>query len=239
MTIDERAICGAGNNADWYEAVFAIHGLKYDRRPYAFVGQDNAPPYHSDLTVLAPDKTALIRSELANLAKRFDGMVGLKDSFSQLDLEQNGFETLFEASWIWRQSNQVDFPKGWGIVGDFNQLTAWEHGWKQNGSPTDHRMFPQAFLDRSDVFFLGHETDGRFAAGCIANLSTDCVGLSNVFAEDHCENRFSEAADAVANIGGNLPVVGYESGPELEYANRAGFQSVGDLRILVAKSATF
>ena len=118
-------------------------------------------------------------------------------------------------------------------------LSLWEEGWRKNGSPTDQRIFPEPILSRSDVFFLGRKSNGRFLSGCIANLSDGSVGLSNIFSESSSEDVFAEAADAVSAVNGDLPVVGYESGPELEHAARSGFDIVGDLRVLVSRNAEF
>ncbi len=236
--VDERAICGARNNADLYESVFSVHGLEYHRSAYSFVADDVPPPYYSALTVLSPNDAAIM-SELANLARRLGGVMGIKDSFCRLDLASNGFETLFEASWIWRSPRQVTIPAGWEVVKEASDLLLWEDGWKRNGSPTDKRMFPDAFLARDDVVFLGRKIEGRFVAGCIANRSDDCVGLSNVFAETSSQIVFSQASDAAAAVGGNVPVVAYESGAKLEYANQADFDTVGQLRVLVTRNAEF
>ena len=70
----------------------------FERVPYAFVGHDRPPPYYSNLTTLDPDHTYAIPQELARFALKFGGVLGLKDSFCLLELEKNGFETLFEAS---------------------------------------------------------------------------------------------------------------------------------------------
>ncbi|MEL6573269.1 MAG: hypothetical protein AAFQ64_16520 [Pseudomonadota bacterium] len=239
MKIDERAIYGAQNNADLYEAVFDAHGLRHDKLPYAFVGQDCPPPYYSNLTILAPNQTKAVVSELSKLAVRFNGTIGLKDSFCELQLEQNGFEKLFDASWIWLEPKLQEMPDGWKILSDHNELAAWEACWKRNGSPTERRMFPEAILERQDVFFLGKKQGAGFVMGCIANVSNNCVGLSNVFAERPSAHAFSQATDAVGAFGNKRPIVGYESGAELDFAIQKGFTIVGDLRILKAKNARF
>ena len=237
--VDSRAICGAWNNADLYEAVFAANGLKYHRSAHAFLAQDVPPPYYSALTVLSYEHDAEILSELPHLVGRMGGALGVKDSFCQLDLGRYGFETGFEASWIWRSARQVSLPSGWEIVRHASDLEIWEEGWKRNGSPTDRRMFPEAFLAMQGIFCLGQKSEGRFVSGCIANRSDECIGLSNVFAETPSQGVFSQAADSAAFVGGNVPVVGYESGDQLKYATQAGFDTVGPLRILVARNPKF
>jgi hypothetical protein len=109
---DERAITAANNNADWYQAMFTCRGLRYERQPFAFVGKDRPPPYHSNLTILSPDRTDEVMSKLRVAAETFDGVVGFKDSFCEFDL-QAGFETLFTASWIWRSAQAASLTDGW------------------------------------------------------------------------------------------------------------------------------
>ncbi len=239
MTVDDRAICGAKNNADLYEAVFSAHDLRYRRLAFAFVAEDVPPPYYSNLTVLSPDENANILPELSKLAKHFDGTLGLKDSFCQLDLSLNGFETLFEACWLWRAPRQVSTPAGWEKLCNANDLLMWEESWKRNGSPTDQRMFPENLLARDDVNFFGRKANDRFIAGCIVNRSADSMGLSNVFAETPSEAFFAQAADTAASVDSDLPVVGYESGDELVFAHQAEFHTVGQLRILATRQAEF
>ncbi len=237
--VNSRTIVAARNNADWYEVMFQAHGLRYRRSAFAFVAEDEPPPYYSKLTVLSPDHNTEVLRELADLASRLDGIVGLKDSFRSFDLGSHGFQTLFDATWIWREPQPACFPTGWEVVEGSHDLSMWEAAWKRNGSPTDQRMFPDALLSRRDVIFLGRKTSSGFVAGCIASLSSDCVGLSNVFADNPSENTFAEAANAVNAAGISRPIVGYEAGTELQHAIQAGFVKVGDLRILEARHATF
>lgn len=239
MGVDQRAIIAANNNADLYAAMFASRGLAHERLPHAFVGKDRPPPYYSNLTVLAPGHAADIAAELRGLSDNFDGAIGLKDSFCEMELQANGFETLFGASWIWRDAGGNAGPSAWERIETGAELECWEAAWKQAGSPTPERMFAPALLERKDIAFLVHRVDGAIEAGCIANISGDCVGISNVFARAPSRHVFAQAAAAVSCVAPHLPVAGYESGADLGHANRAGFTAVGDLRILVAKAARF
>lgn len=236
---DERAICAALNNADLYEAVFSVHGLGYQRKTCAFVARDDPPPYYSNLTTLSPQGGASVLRDLRRLSVQFKGVLNVKDSFCRLDLAANGFQTLFQASWIWREPKQVAMADGWDIVRKPEDLTLWEEGWKSFGSPAQKRIFPQAFLSLGDVVVIGQKVDGRFVAGCIANRSENCIGLSNVFAKMPSAEQFSMAATAAAAPFECLPVVGYEAGAGLTYARQCGFETTGKLRILRALNARF
>jgi hypothetical protein len=238
MGHDARAILAARNNADLYVAVFEAHGLRYDRLPAVFVGRDRPPPYYSNLTVCSPDRGAEVFAEVQRLAVRFGGTVGLKDSFCELDLRANGFETLFEAQWIWRAAGKPA-KSDWVPVETEAELATWEDAWKRSGSATEVRMFPEPMLRRADTVFLGKREGGAFVAGCIVTISADCVGMSNVFALSPSDGSYAAAAAAVAGIDPRLPIVGYEAGADLAAAKRAGFVETGRLRVLLAQKARF
>ena len=239
MDVDQRAIIAAGNNADLYAAMFDVHGLAYERPPHAFVGKDRPPPFYSNLTVLSPGHADEIVLRLRDLAQAFDGAIGLKDSFSELNLGPNGFDVLFGASWIWREAGPQAGPGAWERVETGADLVLWEAAWKLSGSPTPQRMFTDGLLERPDIALLGLRRGEGFAAGCIANISDACVGISNVFSRSPDDDVFAQAACAVASVAPHLPIAGYESGSDLKQAREAGFATVGDLRILVARAARF
>jgi hypothetical protein len=239
VAYDQRAIMAANNNADIYEAMFRSRGLRYERLPYAFVGKDIPPPYYSNLTVLAENCVSEVISQLRNTARQFDGAVGFKDSFCEFDLRDNGFDLLFGASWIWKAAAANPPATDWIRVENSLDLEQWEDAWKRSGSPTQVRMFSDAMFRRPDIVFFGKRNAGSFVAGCIANTSSDCVGISNVFSLPHAADTFHEATAAVSSIDHGLPIVGYASGPNLEVARRVGYEATGDLRILVARNAQF
>ncbi len=74
---------------------------------------------------------------------------------------------------------------------------------------------------------IRRESSG-FDAGVIANVSNDCVGLSNCFGQ----NAFPAAATLCGEVShGELPIVGYERGDDLTTALNIGFSATGKLRI--------
>lgn len=239
MAIDHRAIVAAGNNADLYAAMFSSHGLRYDRLPYGFVGRDRPPPFYSNLTVLSPGHAGEIDLQIRTLAQSFDGALGVKDSFCELDLGPSGFDVLFNASWIWRDAGLPTCTSTWTRIATETDLRFWETAWKQAGSATQHRMFTGTLLEQPEIAFLGQKRGDGFEAGCIANISDGCVGISNVFSLSLPDDVFRQATAAVASIAPHLPIAGYEAGPALNHARQAGFEAVGDLRVLVSRAARF
>lgn len=236
MALD-RAVIAANNNADLCEAVFGSWGLCFARRSYAFVALDPPPPYYSNVTITSRLRTEEVISLLCDLTNANGGAVGLKDSFCELDPQKLGLEVLFQAIWIWRDAQASGFPEGWLKVESPTALANWEKAWKRSGSPTSAHMFRSALLQNFHITVLGKMDAGECVAGCIANRSSDCIGISNVFSVYHDENIFKEATGGVAFIAPDLPIVGYKSQDNLEAVRNAGYQTTGDLKILVSPQA--
>lgn len=236
--VDSRALQTAANNADLYALVFEAQELRFDRYVYAFVARDQPPPYYSNLTVLSPDHSGDVLDTLAQLSACFDGKIGFKDSFCQINVAQNGFDLLFKASWIWRDAAPAQMPRGWDVVQNEAELSDWEDAWKACGSPTSVHMFRPDLLTRSDIAFLGkRDAKGDFSCGAIVNTSAHCAGLSNVFAVEPSAHAFAEASAAAGAVFPELPLVGYEAGDPLAHAIACGFEPVGELRIFNAENA--
>lgn len=229
--LDPRARLAANNNADWYTAIFDAHGVSYTRSPFAFRALGEPPPYHSQLVTLetppSDELLQLIASESVRPA------FGLKDSFNSVDLEAFDLVELFSASWIYADSVNPSNTTGWVRITSAEQLQRWETAWAGSASPSSRRQFPDSILDRPEIAIWGRATGrGRFDAGAIANLSTDCVGMTNV----HGHEALSAAATLCKELGIDRPIVGYERGSELIQAKRAGFQDVGPLRVAVSRT---
>ena len=234
-SIDARAEIAAANNADLYEAVFTAHGLRYCRERFAFVAIDPPPPFYSALTTTTADVIPQAEAIAAARAK-FGPRFGFKDSFCRHGDAIDGLIPLFSASWIFAAANhhpEAD-ATDWVRVTDAAGLTAWERGWSASDGPVSTRMFPSSVLDDPNLIFLGLPSDSGFSAGCIANLSTDCVGISNIFCSDPAYPVHAAATRAVADLELGLPIVGYERGTDLDAMLAAGFEAVGDLRVWVA-----
>jgi hypothetical protein len=198
---DLRTRLAAGNNADLYAAMFSAHGLAFCLTDHAFGAADRPPPYYSHLIVLAPDAGDAILAEFKALAVRHEERLGLKDGFCSLDLKRAGFKTLFKAQWIWKAA-QTTCRSEWTRIDNPEALIQWEAAW-QSRSPAPQRLFPPALLDRRDIALFARPEGTVFAAGCIANLSDECVGVSNVFGD--APDIFSEAAKAAQSFASPLP----------------------------------
>ncbi|TQV81834.1 hypothetical protein FKG95_06235 [Denitrobaculum tricleocarpae] len=101
---------------------------------------------------------------------------------------------------------------------------------------TDQVIFPPAVLDDPNLIFLARGSGSAIDAGCVANLSNDATGLSNVFSAAQDHQVFAQATQAASALRPGSPVVGYESSSRLAAAESTGFRNVGDLRVLVRPS---
>lgn len=128
----------------------------------------------------------------------------IKDSFADMDLTAAGFQILFDAEWIACPPSSDNSPWTVGL---------------------DSREFHPDLLVRQDIAFLA-APDGT--AGCIANKTGDVVGISNVFGPD---DVWPDAVAAASRVFPGRPIVGYESGTQLDSALRHGFSAIGPLRV--------
>lgn len=208
----------AHNNAQWCEAVCASHGLVGRTDADAWSVPRRSPPWYPDAVTLRPgvDPEALLA--------RIDAGAGasVKDSFADLDLTAYGFRVLFDAQWIHRPP--VDPPAGPPLtpVTTGQQLAAWAsaHG---GGS-----LFRPELLNDPRIRVLAHhDEDGTVIGGAVLSGDDPC-GVSNVFTRTAGPDEIWRAV--VATRPG-VPLVGYESAPDLPPPRRAGFHPAGPLRV--------
>ena len=72
----------------------------------------------------------------------------------------------------------------------------------------------------------GRDDSGAIAAGAVLSRNGGAVGVSNVFG-----GGFTGAVRTAADLLGAGPLVGYESGDDLDAALAVGFGSLGPLRV--------
>jgi hypothetical protein len=224
------------NSLHWYEAIFRTHGLHGEIVDGLWMTHGEPPPYYSRAMTLAASPIEPHLAVLRDLRSELPARWSIKDSFAALDLAPLGFEPLFDADWISRdplplaRSERDDVA--WRRVTSTAELDGWETTWRDNGSPTDRRVFQPALLADPTVALFAAYAGDVLIAGCAANRSADAVGFSNFFVADgDDEDLAAGALAAVSAFGDGVPVVGYEWGDALERAQRLGFDVVGPLRV--------
>ena len=169
------------------------------------------------------------------------GRWAVKDSFCVLDLTSLGLRMVAEAEWIYRVASlpipepniaDVNFRR----VDSASELAAWEAAW--GGKPADEtkpkppRIFLSSLLSDGNLAFIAARKNQQIVAGAIGNRTGDVVGLSNVFVPTHDAERFWAGCIAgVIEAFPELPLVGYESGDDLNNAQSVGFEVIAPLRI--------
>ena len=222
----QLAVMAAANNVDWYTMMFDIHNLKYRVSNIAFTAIDSPPPLHSWMTTLDPDA----QTKLEQLIKQHTGGGVVKDAFNCLNLSAHNYAELFSASWICATEVPDTDTSDWTRVSTKDDLLLWEAAWKPKQFPQGLRQFPDAVLKRSDIVIWGRNKARGFDAGVVANISQNCVGLSNYFGQA----AYPAAAALCSGVcSGSLPVTGYERGEELIAALNAGFSEAGKLKLWI------
>ena len=234
----ERA---ARNNAAWCDAVCRLHGLDVHLDERLWWTSSRSPDFYPDAVTLdpgvAPDEVLI----------RVDAAAGcsVKDSFATLDLQSAGFRVLFEAQWIGREADDTGLDHtvldrtgpgrtgsqaglSWRPVLDRADLDAWAtaHG-------EADALLPTVLAQRDLRLWLATE-GGELRGGLALNRGTAVVGVSNLFATGVDPALVWAGAAALgAETFPGLPLVGYEGGADLVQAQRAGFTSLGPLRIWI------
>ena len=222
-----KARVAAHNNANLCAAIMAANGIRTERDEIAYRCIDKPLPYYPKLVTLAPVATD-------ELNARCKGVSGIKDSFSCLDVDALGLRVAFNASWIWCDAQQRDMPDKWVRIEHAEVLLDWHRAWRGDDAPTELEIFPFACLENPELAFFARLSSTQVEAGCVANLSNEAIGISNVFSSiSNDKQLYEEALAAVGTVDNERPVVGYEHGADLDAACRAGFEPIGPLRVLI------
>jgi hypothetical protein len=186
-----------------------------------WVNAQAVPRFYPNAVTLRHDAAAIgeQRATLDILAKSNPpGRWSVKDSFATLDLTRRGFDLLFDARWI----RQLPL-----LIARTSSDLQWQ---RVEAGDT----FPAAlFADESFAMFAGSR-EGEVVAGGTLYRAEKVVGLSNVVAEPgDAVAVFRDLVALAAGLFPGLPIVGYESGNELQAAVNAGFEPGDALRIWV------
>ncbi|WP_250029452.1 hypothetical protein [Paractinoplanes maris] len=217
--IDVETNAAVRNNADWCAAVLRSHGLGYTFSPRVWRSAGPTPPYYPEAITLRPDATAA-----DVLGKR-----AVKDSFATLDLARHGYTELFSAEWIHRPASRTE-GTGAEEVTTAAALAEWHQAW-HGGDDEPPDVFRPALLDDRSVSVHAVRDGDRIAGGYILNRTGAVAGVSNLFATDPADRPV-----VWASIPHGIPLVGYESGDDLDQARAAGFRPVGPLRIWLSEA---
>jgi hypothetical protein len=233
--IDARPVAAAANNAAWCHATYRAHGIvgRFDGR--AWTSPMRSPPLYPDAVTLDPSVGA------AELLDHIDPSAGcsIKDSFAVLDLAPYGFDLLFDATWIHQPPSATSLRPAsairWNAVGDAHTLATWVRAWAGD-EDTSGLFIPPLLSDPAVTILIGDEGD-EVVAGAVLNESDGVVGISNVFLADSpviesdTDDVWSGCIRWISAAYPERPIVGYETGADIDAAIAAGFNPVGPLRV--------
>ncbi|MFB9555093.1 hypothetical protein [Streptomyces roseoviridis] len=217
------------NNADWCETMCRAHGLPGAFGPRAWSNPRRTPLYYPDAVTLTADASA--EDVLTGIDRTTPG-ASVKDSHARLDLAAAGFRPLFDAQWIARPAGRPVPPVTAGSrpVRTPAELAAWALAWS-GGDADEAALFrPGLLADPATTIVATYAADGRVLAGAVLTDSAGVTGVSNVFTTDGVPLSTAWAA-ALATAAPDRPVVGYESGDDLDAALAEGFETVGTLTV--------
>lgn len=236
--MDTRLLAAASNNAQWCRLIGSTHGVPGEFHRGCWINPQPMPPFYPNMVTFSPLVEANdIQMCLTRLRSHPPtNSWGVKDSFMELKLAGQGFDVLFEASWIWRDPGAEDTPPpadeiDWILIHSADLLRDWELGWTSDGD--DYLgIFKPALLELLDVVIVGGRVAGRFVAGGIGLVTGDVVGVSNVFTRSGEELPcWQTVTRRIRQKFPAKPLVGYEAGEFLDLARQDGFQPIGDSRI--------
>lgn len=190
-------------------------------------------PLYPNVITLSPG--ALIDNQINTLNKHLPIGWGIKDSFNELQLDQNEFTMAFEANWYCRLPNeQSEINEDSGLqlrtVKTRYELNRWITSWGEaNG------VFNQSLIENSRIDLVYAENDGKLVSGLASNQSGDSVGISNSFGSVEglllCIAYVAEKHPAKA-------IVGYGSKAEIDDLSSLGFKEIGDLRVWLSNGSS-
>jgi hypothetical protein len=222
--MDPRLRSAVDASIGWYEDLCALHGVGSILANGLWSSRRPPPPLHSDAVVVEPSVTA--DAVLTRLADREHG--GFKDSFSTIDMADEGMDLLFAASWIYRAPDaRPGESSGWALVTTAAELAEWTAG-----HDTSAVLLP-GLLQRGHFKILAKTDDQGHVAGAVARLGSGVVDVSNVHARPGHSIDWAELASAIHGYFPGRALVGYERGDGLAAAIDGGFESVGNLRVWV------
>ena len=183
-----------------------------------WVNAEPVPRFYPNAVTLTHDEAAIgeQRDTIGILVNsNLPGRWAIKDSFNTLELARSGFDVLQEASWI-RSVMPTGSPS--------SDITWQRETQGKTRLPYDDPEF---------AMFTGRRGFGIVAGGMLYRAA-GVVGVSNVVADSaDAVSVWRSLSLLAARLFPRLPLVGYESGRELQAALDAGFEIGDALRIWV------
>jgi len=232
------------NNNDFYDEVFGVHGLEFSRTDNAWYTLQRALPLNSNIVTRSADWQIdwVFRAIAERARQEAWAFWSIKDSFAVLQLEQLGFQRLFDAKWIYLKAGEFK-PLGsrprqlrYVVLTTPTLLAAWRTAWNnhEQGENLVETLYIDALLANPRIKFIAGYDGPSMVSGCILNQSDEVLGISNFFAPNASSKFWADMIQFIQTEIKETDLVGYEQDDEiLDGLTKLGFRAVGDLTVWI------
>jgi hypothetical protein len=216
------------DNIAWCSRVCSAHGSNETRSSRAWANLAISPPFYPN--IITREKG--IQNEVAELAYKVreanqSRKWGVKDSFGDLSLAEQGFERILAGHWYGGTATSGE-SVGWKTVTSPAELHLWERAWS---SPND-TIFPSTLLEDHRITFWFKGELSAIESGFISFDTGFSLGLSNWFSLKSDSFARMGVFKAAGSASQGLPIVCWStddlSGEEV------GLAKLGPLQVWIS-----
>lgn len=217
------------DNIAWCSRVCSAHGSNETTSSRAWVNLAISPPFYPNIIT----RKKGVQNEVAELAHKVreanqPRKWGIKDSFADLILTEQGFERILAGHWYGGTVSSGE-SVGWKIVTSPAELHLWERAW---GSP-DGTIFRSALPEDHRINFWFKGEFGAIESGFISFDTGFSLGLSNWFSLKSHSFAQMGVLKAAGSASQGLPIVCWStddlSGEEI------GLAKLGPLQVWISQ----
>lgn len=194
------------DNVLWCSAICEAHGANIDSSAPLWLNLKSSPRFYPNIISTEPGAQAQVCEAIERL--RSLGIPkgwGIKDSFSDLALDDLGFETVITGNWFGGVPNMPsESLEHWKKALSVIELRDWETAW---GGDNDIHTFPDALIKDNRIEFWCKSKNGMLEAGFICFRTESSVGVSNWFSSQNQSIFDIGALDVVSSNFPGVPVV--------------------------------
>ena len=209
--------------AAWCDLVSRLHRFAPEGDGRLWWSARRTPDLVPDAVTLDPDVSEL------DVLGRITNSPGasVADSFATLDLTDQGFTVLEDATWVARPPGtraHDEVASTFAVVREKFPFAAWCRAW---GGPED--VLPNGLRRASGVTVLGRDGAGGSADGGIVHRTE--IGGKAVAGLWHVFGAWADVAAAASHRHPEAWIVTYEHGADLDAALASGFTAIGPLPV--------
>lgn len=191
------------DNIAWCRRVCSAHGSNERLSSGTWANLAVSPPFYPNIITrekgVQNEVDELVHTvRQANQARNW----GIKDSFGDLDLREQGFERVLDGHW-YGGTIPAGESVGWKTVTSPAELQSWQSAW---GSP-EGIVFPSTLLEDHRIGFWFKGEASAIESGFISFDTGFSLGLSNWFSAKGCSFAQMGVLQAAGSASQGLPVV--------------------------------